>query len=206
MSTGKTENYNLNQWDRSDLFLMEEFNADNAAIDAALAQCALVKLKTITLTEDTTKLSVDLSDLSLDSFRELHFSINACHNGTGLKTLHMTLNDISEEESYLYADMTTGNSFSTSATMPVGPLTRNFGGCQSGLKLELALFDHGISYHCTGIAEYSTASSGYTNYAGTLGMENFLTPNQLTSVEFLFAGSSAKLVSGSAVTIYGLRK
>ena len=206
MSTGKTENYNLNQWERSDLFLMEEFNADNAAIDAALAQCALVKLKTITLTEDTAKLSVDLSGLSLDSFRELHFSINACHNGTSPKTLHMTLNDVSDADCYLYADMTTGNSFATGATMPVGQLTGHAGGCQSGLKVELALFDHGISYHCAGIAEYSNSNSGYTNYAGTLAMDNFLTPDLLTSVEFLFAGSSAKLVSGSAVTIYGLRK
>ena len=70
MASGKTTNLELNQWEKTDPVRMEEFNADNAAIDAALAQCALVKLKTITLTEDTTKLTVDLSDLSLDSFRE----------------------------------------------------------------------------------------------------------------------------------------
>ena len=37
MSTNKTTNYSLNQWVKSDRVLMEDFNADNAKIDAALA-------------------------------------------------------------------------------------------------------------------------------------------------------------------------
>ena len=32
----KTQNYNLNQWEKSDKVLMDDFNADNAKIDAAL--------------------------------------------------------------------------------------------------------------------------------------------------------------------------
>lgn len=36
-STNKTENYNLNQWVSTDYFMMSDFNADNLAIDAALA-------------------------------------------------------------------------------------------------------------------------------------------------------------------------
>ena len=31
-----TENYQLNQWDAGDRVLREDFNADNAKIDAAL--------------------------------------------------------------------------------------------------------------------------------------------------------------------------
>ena len=34
----KTTNYNLNQWEESDRVTREDFNADNAAIDAALAE------------------------------------------------------------------------------------------------------------------------------------------------------------------------
>mgnify|MGYP001049631350 CR=1 FL=1 len=37
MSTNHTSNYRLCQWERSDKVLMEDFNADNAKIDAALA-------------------------------------------------------------------------------------------------------------------------------------------------------------------------
>ena len=33
----KTQNYKLNQWEKSDRVLMEDFNADNAKIDAAIA-------------------------------------------------------------------------------------------------------------------------------------------------------------------------
>ena len=40
MSTNKTQNYQLNQWVKSDQVRMEDFNADNAKIDAALASKA----------------------------------------------------------------------------------------------------------------------------------------------------------------------
>lgn len=41
-STNKTENYNLNQWVSTDYVMMSDFNADNAAIDEALADKANV--------------------------------------------------------------------------------------------------------------------------------------------------------------------
>ena len=34
----QTEQYQLNQWDKSDRIMMEDFNADNAKIEAALAE------------------------------------------------------------------------------------------------------------------------------------------------------------------------
>ena len=37
MPANYTSNYQLNQWEKSDKVLMEDFNADNAKIDAALA-------------------------------------------------------------------------------------------------------------------------------------------------------------------------
>ena len=37
MPSNHTPNYALNQWERDDRVLMEDFNADNAKIDAALA-------------------------------------------------------------------------------------------------------------------------------------------------------------------------
>ena len=36
----KTENYQLNQWDKPDRIQMEDFNADNAKIEAALTELA----------------------------------------------------------------------------------------------------------------------------------------------------------------------
>ena len=40
MPSSQTPNYNLNQWSRDDRVLMEDFNADNAKIDAALGEKA----------------------------------------------------------------------------------------------------------------------------------------------------------------------
>ena len=37
MPTNHTPNYQLSQWERDDRILMEDFNADNAKIDAAIA-------------------------------------------------------------------------------------------------------------------------------------------------------------------------
>ena len=36
----QTSNFQLNQWEKEDRIQMEDFNADNAKIDAALALCA----------------------------------------------------------------------------------------------------------------------------------------------------------------------
>ena len=40
MPKGKTQNYELNQWEKTDQVLMEDFNADNAKLDTALAELA----------------------------------------------------------------------------------------------------------------------------------------------------------------------
>ena len=37
MASNQTERYGLSQWEKSDKVLMEDFNADNAKLDAALA-------------------------------------------------------------------------------------------------------------------------------------------------------------------------
>lgn len=40
----KTENFNLNQWEPSDLIRPEDFNADNAILDAALADLSAERI------------------------------------------------------------------------------------------------------------------------------------------------------------------
>ena len=82
----KTTNYQLNQWAKSDRVMMDDFNADNAKIDAALkanadaiaaettariAGDALVKLKEITVTSETTQLSIDMSDIDLNLYEKI---------------------------------------------------------------------------------------------------------------------------------------
>ena len=90
----KTPNYQLNQWDKSDRIQMEDFNADNAKIEAALAQEAaarattdssmqsslsaelqairsllpIVHLQTITTSTATNKLDIDLSGIDWNTY------------------------------------------------------------------------------------------------------------------------------------------
>ena len=45
MASNCTEHYNLNQWAPEDRVMREDFNADNAAVDAALAGIALHNCK-----------------------------------------------------------------------------------------------------------------------------------------------------------------
>lgn len=53
MSTGKTENYQLNQWAASDQVLREDFNRDNTLLDSALALLA----EQVSTKADTTALN-----------------------------------------------------------------------------------------------------------------------------------------------------
>lgn len=46
MASGQTENYGLNQWVAEDKVLREEFNQDNAKIDATIAATGNCKIKT----------------------------------------------------------------------------------------------------------------------------------------------------------------
>lgn len=96
----KTQTYQLNQWDGDDRILREDFNADNAKIDAALnaeeqarkrdrtelnaavAQAArFVKLKDITLSANTQYIEVDISDIAWGNWQNVHLDINL-HNGS----------------------------------------------------------------------------------------------------------------------------
>ena len=59
MPSNQTPNYALNQWERDDRVLMEDFNADNAKIDAALgakAEAATVTALSKTVSAHSTAL------------------------------------------------------------------------------------------------------------------------------------------------------
>ena len=78
----KTTNYQLNQWAKSDRVMMDDFNADNAKIDAALkanadaiaetaAAFPLVKIKEVTLGADTAQWDIDVSDINFYQYTRI---------------------------------------------------------------------------------------------------------------------------------------
>ena len=67
-STNKTSALGLSQWVLSDPFRMEDFNADNAKIDAAVAAVPYVKLLNVTTNAAPTQVDLDLSGIDLSQF------------------------------------------------------------------------------------------------------------------------------------------
>jgi hypothetical protein len=71
----KTTNYQLNQWDETDRILREDFNEDNAKIDAAIAcidsRSNFVKIKELTTSADSAQIDVDVSDIDFSQWQQV---------------------------------------------------------------------------------------------------------------------------------------
>lgn len=74
MSSGKTSRLGLNQWVPTDPFRMEEMNADNSKIDAAIAAIpiSIVKLGQIVTTAAADKIDIDLSTIQWSKYRRVY--------------------------------------------------------------------------------------------------------------------------------------
>ena len=82
----KTTNYALNQWEAEDRVTREAFNADNAAVDAALKAVADAAsptlLKTVTLEEDHAGLwLIDISQIDFSQWRRVRFVLDLVGSG-----------------------------------------------------------------------------------------------------------------------------
>lgn len=84
----KTEYYSLNQWTLSDRVRMEDFNHDNAQIDAALHALAgknmITKLKTFTVSTritGTTIFTMDVSDINWSAWQYVYVDLALLGSG-----------------------------------------------------------------------------------------------------------------------------
>ena len=91
----KTTNYQLNQWAKSDRIRMDDFNADNAKIDAALkanadaiaetvAAFPLVKIKEVTLGSSTAAYTLDVSDVDFTQYYSIELFCDAASISGGI--------------------------------------------------------------------------------------------------------------------------
>lgn len=71
----QTTNYQLNQWEKSDRILMEDFNRDNEKLDSALQAiqdgCLVKGLVNVTTEQDANQVDVNLSGIDLTVYQEL---------------------------------------------------------------------------------------------------------------------------------------
>ena len=73
----KTEHYQLNQWQKTDRVLMEDFNSDNAKIDAALAAVPPVKLLDLVTESPQQQVDISLAEFSPEPYAALKLYICA---------------------------------------------------------------------------------------------------------------------------------
>lgn len=124
-STNKTEKLQLNQWVLTDPFNMEDFNSDNAKIDAVLGAVPCKKLMDVTLTAAAATVELDLTGIDLSEYATLRV-----YQRDGTDYMFLRLNNISSSSdcaSYSYSQLA-WNSTSTYC----------YGGALCYLDIELA--------------------------------------------------------------------
>ena len=182
----KTTNYQLNQWAKSDRVMMDDFNADNAKIDAALkanadaiaaettarvAGDALVKLVDLTLQEETQKWDIDLSGIDLSEYQKL------------IVCPHLRGN--TNQWAYIHFD----NTSTEYCNVPMinEPTRQNFGVCEYTVLLELPnlyLLQMGITSNSTTVTPGLSGKRGPTLDSGV---------THLSTLGFWFGSASYHL-------------
>ena len=74
MATNKTTNYQLNQWAKTDRIMMDDFNSDNAKLDAALAgkrESSRLLLSAVVNEEGQNTIDLDLSAIEWDKWEQI---------------------------------------------------------------------------------------------------------------------------------------
>lgn len=195
----KTTNYQLNQWAKSDRVMMDDFNADNAKIDAALkgqaealaaetaarkaADC-YVKLMDLTLTENTQKWDIDMSGIDLTQYQKL--VIYPRLGGNNDQWVYLHINETSAE---------CGN-----VPMMNDPTRQNFGVCEYTLLIELP----NLYLLQMGVTTTSTTVSPGLSGRRCPSLESGVT--HLDTLNLWFNNTSYYILAGSTVQIYGVKR
>lgn len=121
----QTPNYQLNQWDKTDRIQMEDFNADNAKIEAALVQetsaraaelqairnlLPIVHLQTITTTSTANKVDIDLSGIDWSAYPFILVRVDGKMSSSSA-SFYVRVNNYSGEYDYYYTTGDGSNSY-----------------------------------------------------------------------------------------------
>lgn len=106
-SSNKTSHLALNQWQRTDPVVMDDFNADNAKLDAAIGgmKMPVVKLLEVVTTAAAAAVELDLSGIDLTQYRALEVCSQAVSNivkdnAYAFDYLYLRINNDSGSSSY----------------------------------------------------------------------------------------------------------
>ena len=203
MSSGKTETLGLNQWKEEDLFLMEEFNADNRALDQAVGARALRLVKSWTLGTSSNTIALNLSDLgaNLVDNGKLILRVNGYHNGSGALSVNLTMNGVTAADSYLACDRSQGAMLAQGASIPVGMLCSAGMSGYGGLEIELRGYYRGIQVSSAGMCWGGSSGAAY-DWIGTPTQDSGVTWANLTEIALNLESSTALFVASTVVSLY----
>ena len=199
----KTENYNLNQWEKTDRVLMDDFNENNAKIDAAIAAVrhaiSIEKLAELSIGADTTQYNIDVQGLDLTQYYRLDLYVTPpATTANYADTIYLRVNGLSR--GYLYGH-------DSAAQLAIGSLGTEENGF--GYLCFHIYLDHWIA----GTSEfYYTTHSYYKDGSvnQTCNEQFFVLEKSPAEIQTLnltgWRGGEKPLPAGTTVRIYGLRK
>ena len=205
-SSNKTTNLGLNQWVLTDPFLMEDMNADNKKIDAAVGANPFVKLLSDITQSNASQVDLSLSGIDLTQYAMLRIeACCGCTPANSLPYIYVRINNIAVASYYQYGDYNAYTymfqGYASYATTIPACFTAEISGI-SGAQNTLAAVKNilgSLSYY------------GYMNDTHKLGTCPRCTVSipKATTISSInvTTGDAAKYIqAGSEFTVYGVRK
>lgn len=198
MASNYTEHFGLCQWEGTDQVLREEFNENNAKVEAALdavnAQVSVKKLLEYVVEEAVTQFDVDVSSISFEEFGEIKV-VAALQSG---EDILMRLNGIAGKE-YGFGDYTStgGGQGSYTNTYMARFSAENGWACGVLISIVPAQGRNVIfRNYCIGCSGGGVSYSCGTSLSANVQWQELNTLN--------FVGTSS-IEAGSRVQIWGMR-
>ena len=217
-SSNKTSHLALNQWQRTDPVVMDDFNADNAKLDAAIGgmKMPVVKLLEVVTSAAAAAVELDLSGIDLTQYRALEVCSQAVSNITKTNAyaydyLYMRINNDSGSSAYyassnqsFLAQFNLPNVVNTS--YPPTALTdsmlywTNFSGSNNLL----------LAYSVSGCLPSSSGASPIGSPLSYCGWHSLHTLSNLHTINFVAidrdnsaSGTASSIAAGAIFTVYG---
>ena len=193
MASGQTTNFGLNQWAAEDQVLREEFNENNAKVDATLSELKernkLIKLGELIVQTPSNQVNISLAGYDLRKFSMLRIIVSGSTTGDGMR---MRLNNISSDDYY-----STSNTISSQQNdIQVCPTCNN----GLGAMVEVIPFNSG---NYTGILIHAAALHPFLTHFVSSGVCTSIPFFQLTELNFLSAMEGYLISANSRFDIYG---
>ena len=181
----QTSNYQLNQWDKTDRIQMEDFNADNDKIDAALAGIAAanqyVKIKEMTTPSTSSQVNFDVSDVD---FTEYHTVELFCSDANGSNIVLLRVNGKTTD--YLDYSLLSGSANNTTDHMGALGGRMLFSSPKAGQWVNCLYF--------------------YNNYSSFTSQQASAPVNWEDVRTFNLYRKTSTIPAGTIISLYGLKK